>query len=151
MKPIFYALCALAGGGLAAGIAAFTGGKAEASAPAIVLAGINGAPGDGNTALDAALRRMMANAQVPVIEDMTPCALAVSAEVGTQPAGLKQLVSIVWQIHTEDGSLVAEVAQANHVTPGSLDESWGTEASLAARGARDRILPILQQTMRHCG
>jgi len=131
MNRMFYLCCALGGALLAAGFAYFTGGKPTNGATRgvpIMIAGIQGAPGDGNQALRTAFGVMLE----------------------TQRTGGNDHVSIVWQVHDTDGRSLGEVAQLNEVPAGKLDQTWGTDASLAARGARDGIINIIRRQRPTC-
>lgn len=115
-----------------------------------MIAGIQGAPGDGNEALKKAFSVMLENADIPEVDDLEDCALAVSAEISRERTGDNDHVSIVWQVHDASGRSLGEVAQLNEVPSGKLDETWGTDASLAARGARDGIVNIIRRQKPSC-
>ena len=152
MKWIIYSVCAVGGAALAAGLVYMTSGKPASSKPvaSVMLAGIQGAPGDGNASLAKAFRTVLANIDIPVTEDMSACAIAVSTEVGSVRRGGVEHVSLVWQIHDAEGNPLGEVTQANQIVAGALDGAWGTEASLAARGARDGIVAIMRKPRPGC-
>lgn len=145
---LFYILCASVGGGLAYALALMLGGAAPQRA--VMLAGVQGAPGDGNTALNAAMGRVLSNIDVPLVDEMHACAFAVSAEVSTRLRGESQEIGIVWQVHDTTGRPLGEVEQATVVEAGSLDSGWGTEASLAARNARDGLIAIIRTPRKGC-
>ena len=150
---MFYICCALGGALLAAGVAYLTGDKpangANRGLP-IMIAGIQGAPGDGNSALRTAFGVMLENAKIPQVDELDDCTLAVSAEISTQRTGSNDQVNIIWQIHDASGRSLGEVAQTNEVPAGKLDGEWGTDASLAARGARDGIINIIRRQRLGC-
>jgi len=153
MNRMFYVCCALGGALLAAGVAFFTGDKPAKGTTGgipIMIAAIQGAPGDGNTALRTAFGVMLENAQIPQVDDLDDCALAVSAEISTQRTESNDHVSIIWQVHDAQGHSLGEVAQLNEVPVGKLDGAWGTDASLAARGARDGIINIIRRQQPRC-
>jgi len=153
MNRMFYLCCALGGALLAAGVAYLTGDKPANGATRgvpIMIAGIQGAPGDGNSALRTAFGVMLENAEIPQVDDLDDCALAVSAEISTQRTGGNDHVSIIWQVHDSQGNSLGEVAQLNQVPAGKLDKAWGTDASLAARGARDGIINIIRRQKPSC-
>ena len=138
---------------LALGVAYLTGDKPANGATRgipIMIANIQGAPGDGNQALKTAFGVMLENAEIPQVDDLEDCALAVSAEISTQRTGSNDQVSIVWQVHNSSGRSLGEVAQLNEVPAGKLDKTWGTDASLAARGARDGIVNIIRRQRLTC-
>jgi len=154
MKPIFYPVCAVAGGCLAAGLAYVSGDRpasgAAVSGPAVMVAGVYGAPGDGNVALETAIRTILVNADIPVSDTLEGCNVAVSAEVSRFASVGAEQLSIVWKVIDADGLPLGDVSQVNTVEPGSLDIAWGTDASLAARGARDGIVAIMRRPRAGC-
>ena len=153
MNRMFYICCALGGALLAVGFAYFTGDKPVKGATRgvpIMIAGIQGAPGDGDAALRTAFGIMLENAEIPQVDELEGCALAVSAEISTERTGGNDHVSIIWQIHDRNGQSLGEVAQLNEVPAGKLDNKWGTDASLAARGARDGIINIIRRQKPTC-
>ncbi len=148
MNRLLYPLCAVGVAILAAGFAYLlvdrtASGKAFAG-PSIMFADVRGAPGDGNTSLRTAFGVMLENAGIPQVDILEGCTLAVSAEVSTLRLGNNQKVSIVWQVQDSEGNPLGEVAQLNNIEYGALDGAWGTDASLAARGARDGIVDIMK-------
>lgn len=153
MNRMFYLSCAVGGGLLAAGVFYLMGDKPEAGATGgipIMIAGIQGAPGDGNSALKEAFGVMLENANIRKVDALEDCTLAVSAEISTQRAGDNDRVSIIWQVHDSKGRSIGEVEQVNEVAAGKLDRTWGTDASLAARGARDGIINIIRRQQLSC-
>jgi len=78
-----------------------------------MIAGIQGAPGDGNLALRTAFGVMLENANIPQVDELDNCTLAVSAEISTQRTGGHDQVNIIWQIHDANGRSLGEVAQTN--------------------------------------
>ena len=150
---MFYLGCGIGGALLAVGFAYFTGDKPAKGATGgipIMIAGIQGAPGDGNEALRAAFGVMLENAEIPQVDDLDDCALAVSAEISRERTEDNDRVSIVWQVHDARGHSLGEVAQLNEFPSGKLDKAWGTDASLAARGARDGIVNIIRRQKPSC-
>jgi len=112
----------------------------------VFLAGIGGAPGDGDTALAMALRQAL---------DAGPFDLADTADGATHvvrgtvvagpPADGSQRIEIVWRVTTPDGREVGEARQENVVPAGRLDRRWGAVAGLAARAAAEGIAEVLKQ------
>ena len=154
MNKLFISVCAVGGAVLAAGVSYLltdrpASGK-PVTGPSVMIADFQGAPGDGNTALRTAFGTMLKNADIPQVETLDGCTIAVSAEVSTLRLGDTQKVSIVWQVHDADGKPLGEVSQLNNVPFGALDKEWGTDASLAARGARDGIEKIMQRLRPGC-
>jgi len=149
MNRLFYPLCAV-GGAVLAAVFSFLLFDRSASEPTIMIADVRGAPGDGNTSLRTAFGVMLENVDIPQVEKLEGCTVAVSVEVSTLRLGNNQKVSIVWQVHDSEGQSLGEVSQLNKIKYGALDNEWGTEASLAARGARDGIINIMRQPRAGC-
>lgn len=154
MNRIFYPLCAVFGASLAAGVAYLTTDRPATSAPlgtpAIMIAGVQGASGDGNASLEAALRTILTNAKIPLTDRLEGCTVAVSAEVSQFKGGTSDKISIVWQVIDAEGQSLGDVSQVKAIEAGSLDGEWGTDASLAARGARDGIVKIMLRPRAGC-
>lgn len=110
----------------------------------LFLAGITGAPGDGNTALAIALRLVLANSGLGSAETAEAAAYILRGTVAVDPPrDGGQPVEIRWRITTRDGKEVGEAVQRNAVPAGRLDKPWGAVAGLAARAAVDGITDIL--------
>ena len=153
MNRMFYLCCAMGGALLAVGVTYFSSNPPEKGVTGgipIMIAGIQGAPGDGNEALRTAFGVMLENAKIPRVDDLDDCALAVSAEISRERTGDNDRVSIIWQLHDAKGHSLGEVALINEVPSGKLDLTWGTDASLAARGARDGIVNIIRRQKPTC-
>lgn len=148
--PLGLAGCAVLG----AGALYLAGDRSARSAvppgPSIFLMGVQGAPGDGNQALSRAIEVILTTAKVPLVEQLGPCTVAVSAEVSILRQDTAEQVNIVWIVHDENGRALGEVAQSSTIAAGEFDGAWGTEASLAARGARDGIISIMRRPRPGC-
>ena len=110
----------------------------------IFLAGVTGAPGNGNVSLARQMRQ-----KIPDTGDML-VAYAQSADFTvqgvvkmTQLAGHQQQVEIHWLVYDSRGKEAGDVAQGHDVEQGSLDRMWGevadAVASEAAGGVHDVI------------
>ncbi len=159
MNKLVLFVCALGGMMLALGLAYLfdkdtTGGdsgKDKAEAEIVILIDeVRGAPGDGNTSLRTAFGVILDNAGVKKTDTLTGCTVAVSAEVSTLRLGDNQKISIIWQVTDSAGARLGEVSQLNNVKFGALDGAWGTDASLAARGAWDGIRKIMNRPRTGC-
>ena len=154
MNKLFIPLCAVGGAIVAATLSYVMADRPAVSkpsaGPSILIADIQGAPGDGNTALRNAFSTMLANTGIAEVASLNGCTVAVSAEVSSLRLGNAEKISIVWQVHDAEGNPLGEVSQLNQIEYGSLDRAWGTDASLAARGARDGIAKIMQRPRPGC-
>ena len=115
-----------------------------AGPPRIRLAGVSGAPGDGN----AALCKQMASslgAQGFIVQDAAQGAnFALHGEVAVTKAsaGMDQ-VEIVWTVSRRDGVELGKVAQINEVPSGRLNRLWGDVAYAAAAEASDGVRTVV--------
>ena len=154
MNRFLYPVCAVFGAILAAGVAYITTDRPAKSGPkagpAIMIAGVQGAPGDGNASLQAALKTILTNAKVPLSDQLEGCVVAVTAEVSSLKKGNAEQISIIWQVSDAEGRMLGDISQVNVTESGSLDGEWGTDASLAARGARDGIVSIMLRPRPGC-
>ncbi len=121
-----------------------TPGNAGEDAVAVFVGGISGAPGDGAEALTLALRRALAGAGVTVVEALAPNALQVRGQVQLSELNPStQQVKLIWRVLDPGGGEVGVIDQSHEIRPGQLDSNWGEAAFLAADGARDGILDLL--------
>jgi hypothetical protein len=108
------------------------------------VAGITGAPGDGNAALAGALQRELSRNGIAVSERAAAGAYKVEAKVQLgKAAGGKQPIQIDWVVKDPKGARLGTVSQKNDIEPGSLDATWGKTADLAAAAAAQGILKLL--------
>ncbi len=122
------------------------GAAAEPAGDSLFVAGVVGAPGDGNTALAAAIARELAAAGLTVVTERTAAALILRGEVAVGPAsGGEQPVALTWRVELPDGSPVGEAAQENAVPAGSLDGAWGPVAGYASAAAIEGIRAIIER------
>ena len=105
---------------------------------------VTGAPGDGATALTAAIQRSLTSNGVQLAAAGGGGSYTVQGRVtmGTPSAG-KQSIKIEWQVFDPAGKKVGTVSQNNSVPQGSLDGTWGKTADAAAAAAAQGILKLL--------
>lgn len=118
----------------------------EVAQPAepLVHVAVADAPGDGETALAAALAKRLAaaglkegsphSAEIYLIEGMV--------EVSPARSG-RQSVRIDWRVYGPDGGTLGGVSQTKLVRRGSLDKRWGAAADAAARAAIGGIVKLI--------
>lgn len=122
--------------------------EAEPSAalPAVALGPIEGAPGDGATALSRALTAILKRDSVEVLESPDETAVVVSADVEVRPVGGDlDRVSIVWRVADAAGRQIGTIGQENTVETGRLETRWGAVAFAAADGAASGVKDLLRQ------
>lgn len=105
-----------------------------------------GAPGDGNAALLAAIKRELANKSIRLTDKPGPAIYRIQARVTVgQPVDGKQPIQIAWDVIDPAGGLLGVVEQKNAVQVGSLDGSWGQTAEQAAAAAVEEIVPLIKK------
>lgn len=120
--------------------------KAAVARRGVFLAGVTGAPGDGNQALAQAMRAVLVHGPFGLAETADDATHVVhGAVVADPPDKAAQRIEIRWRITTPDGMEVGEAKQENLVPAGQLDRRWGGVAMLAAQAAADGIAEILRQ------
>ncbi|NQV56820.1 MAG: hypothetical protein HQ503_13255 [Rhodospirillales bacterium] len=123
---------------------------APISGPARVtffIAGVDGAPGDGNASLAAALVRVIKNAGADIADSRDSATHLVNGLVRTGAAAAAPdaniLLSIDWIVSTGDGAELGRVKQANQVLLPQISGRWGGLALVIAAGAGQGIFEIL--------
>ena len=118
--------------------------RAADAGAALAFVDVAGAPGDGEQALAAALRKRLLAAGVKPASTLADNVYSVEGIVQvTQAKSGKQSVRIDWTIFDPDGNQLGFVTQTNDVRKGSLDKSWGAAADEAAGAAIGDILKLL--------
>ncbi len=113
----------------------------------VYLAGVRGAPGDGNEALRRAMGVALGGGGLTLVNDPAKALHTVNAEVsvGTAEKGA-QPIRIVWSVRDVTGDVIGTAEQANAVPAGSLDGRWGRTAAFVAAAAMDGIIRIVKPT-----
>ncbi len=106
---------------------------------------VEGAPGDGATALTRAIAALLKRQNVAIADGPTGRAeLLLDAEVTVDKAVAgKQHVKIVWRVRRADGSEIGTAVQQNDVPTGLLDGPWGDVAFAVADAAQDGIMQLI--------
>lgn len=131
------------GTGLPAASTASLGRKSDGTA---FVAPVVGAPGDGTTALTAAIRRELERKSVPLVDQVGAGSSRVEGRVTMgQPAGGKQVVQIDWVVTDAAGNQLGVVTQKNSIQQGTLDGAWGLTADSAASAAAVKISTLLRR------
>ncbi len=122
-----------------------TTGSIEGPVTALVPA-VAGAPGDGSTALTAAIQRELTKNGVNLASVATPATYKVEGKVNMgQGKDGKQPIQIDWTVVDPKGKKLGTVSQKNDVPQGSLDGTWGKTADAAAAAAAQGIVKLLPQ------
>ncbi|MFM2422128.1 MAG: hypothetical protein RL291_658 [Pseudomonadota bacterium] len=120
-------------------------GSAATAPRSAIVASVTGAPGDGTTALSAALRNELARGGLNTAG--APGSYRVEGVVRLGPANAEgnQPISIDWHVKDQSGQRVGTVSQKNEVPQGSLDGPWGESANLAAAAAARGIIKLVNE------
>jgi len=116
----------------------------SAGPPKLHLAGVSGAPGDGNTALARQIGASLAAQGFVIQETAEGAAFGLHGEVKVA-AGAKGMdeVEIIWVVSRRDGVELGKVAQVNEVPAGRLSRPWGDIAYAAAGEAADGVRAVV--------
>jgi hypothetical protein len=106
---------------------------------------VTGAPGDGTTALTAAIKRELAGKGVTVAERTASAYRVEGAVTMGEPREGKQAIQIEWVVKDPQGKRLGTVSQKNDIPEGSLDGAWGRTADQAAGAAVQGIVKLLPQ------
>jgi hypothetical protein len=109
----------------------------------VYIAGVTGAPGDGDRSLDAQIKLKLGNYGITVQDTATGADYRVRCEVQTSPGSGGQLkVELQWIVDDSRGER-GRVVQLNEVPGGTLDRYWGDVAVVAAEQAAGGIHDVL--------
>lgn len=113
--------------------------------PKVRVAGVTGAPGDGDQSLPAALGAVLAHRKVAQIDPNATDAYVVTGRVKlTEGPRNGQTIEIQWTVAEAGAKEIGTVGQKNVVPKGSLDGKWGDIAFAAAEGAAEGLSRILE-------
>lgn len=111
----------------------------------IRLAGVRGAPGDGNTSLNERMRDFLSKQGFLPQDSAEGATYAVQAVVdAVNTPGNTQRIELQWIVSRRDGYELGRVVQINEVPRGSLNGLWGDVAYVAAEQAAGGIKEVLQ-------
>ena len=116
------------------------------SSTAAIVPAVVGAPGDGNTALSAAMRQELQTAGIGNAgPGQRAYLVAGKVSVGAPKDG-KQSIKIDWRVTDPAGGLLATVSQNNDIQAGALEGAWGAIADEAAQGAAAKIKALIEES-----
>ncbi len=119
-------------------------GSLAAGPPRLRLAGVRGAPGDGNAALAGRMRDFLGNQGFVVQEAADGAQYALEGEVAVVPGTPgNQRVEIQWIVSRRDGHELGRVVQVNEVPQGRLARLWGDVAYVVAEEAADGVRTVV--------
>lgn len=124
-------------------VRAETGASSDGAGPMAYVT-VAGAPGDGESALAAALAKQLAARGVKPADAFQTNVYEVQGTVKTAPAGKgKETVTIIWIVLAPDGTQLGITRQTKEVRKGSLDRTWGAGANAAAAAAAADIVKLI--------
>jgi hypothetical protein len=110
----------------------------------IYLAGVTGAPGDGNRSLARQMRAKIPDTGDLLVKQPQAADFTVRGTVKiTDEAGNQQQVEIHWLVYDQDGKEAGDVAQGHDVDKGSLDHYWGDVAAAVADEAAGGVHEVI--------
>lgn len=121
--------------------------SARPSEVLVVVPEVTGAPGDGNSALPAAMREQLKARGLALADSGSDSTYTVRGEVELGEAdGGQQPITIRWLVLDPNGKpLKSAVVQRNKIKEGALDGSWGRVAEMAASEAAQAVAKILPE------
>lgn len=120
---------------------------AEAPPPEahIALGSFTGAPGDGNQALAAAMRKALERRGLLIGGESVSTRALLELRVAVAPADrTTDRVTLLWLVRDGEGRERGRLEQQNTVPAGRLNRLWGDIASQAAGGAAPDLARILE-------
>jgi hypothetical protein len=111
----------------------------------ILIAGVEGAPGDGNTALPRAFRAVLERAGIALADDPETALARLEGKVSVVPAGKRDRVAITWTLRDGDGKEIGVMHQENEVPGGRLDTLWGGLAYDIATAMADGVAAAMRR------
>ncbi len=119
---------------------------AAAKFPRVRVATVTGAPGDGNRALTAGMRRALGESEIVLVDAPDGNALTVIGSVEiSAPAEGKQRIVIRWVLKGPGGEQLGDLEQANIIKAGALNGEWGGVAHVIALAASEGILELIRR------
>lgn len=111
----------------------------------IALGGISGAPGDGNRAMDLAIREALAKQGLALGPASGATRATLELHVAVAPTGqTSDRVTLLWLVRDATGRERGRLEQQNTVPAGRLSRRWGDIADLAAGAAAPDLARILE-------
>ena len=115
--------------------------------PALVVAAITGAPGNGRIALARAMARALEwRGATLAAEPGEDTLLVLGTVIMSDAEPGVQRIEVVWEVLKPDGQRLGIINQANTLSAGSLDGEWGNVAAAIADGGAAGVLDLLDQS-----
>jgi hypothetical protein len=120
---------------------------ADSGRTRLLVGGVDGAPGDGGSALARAITMLLQRQDVTVVSGPQASAdlvLYADVDVTKDKPGM-QHVKIVWHVRRAHGGEIGTVMQQNDVPAGLLDGPWGDVAYTVADAAQNGIMALVDR------
>lgn len=118
---------------------------AAEDSPTLGVVAVEGAPGNGNTALRVAFDAVLRNAGLPLAADPGAATVQIFGTVRVTPgAGPKAKVAIEWVLRDARGGEIAVLNQSNAIERGRLDGQWGSLAYDVTNAMVDSVARMLR-------
>jgi hypothetical protein len=107
----------------------------------MMIAGVKGAPGDGNHALALDVRRDLAQQGIVIVTNRHDADFILSGLVKVSPAPVKSgqspsdIVELDWLVRSQSGAFIGKVSQLHDLKPDQMAPYWGDVAVAAAQQA----------------
>lgn len=113
---------------------------------AVAVVPVKGAPGGGNAELTQAMRETLAKAGWPVLKAPRKDAITIAGRVQVAAAtGERQQVKVDWVVSHPQGATLGDIKQSNAVPAGSLDQGFGSAATMVAEAAATGIFDLIRK------
>jgi hypothetical protein len=110
----------------------------------VAVMGVEGAPGDGNTALANAMTAVLKEGGVNIADNPEDATLLLAGSVlQGEPENGFQEITIRWWLMDASGTVLGTLQQSNRVPEGSLNDKWGGAAFDATLANVQAIQDIL--------
>ena len=110
----------------------------------VVVAAVDGAPGDGGRVLPIAIRSVLRQGGVAVIDTPSEADLSLNVKIKVDPdSAAHDSVTILWEFRDKIGSVVRRMRQSNRIPKGRLSQPWGRLAYDIALAMRDSVYDTL--------
>ena len=110
----------------------------------VIVYPVDGAPGDGKTALKRAMESALERRKVKLDTEAVEGTLVVLGSVRISPAETGQeRIQISWSVINNEGKSLGVIDQENTIPAGSLDGTWGDVAAAVADAAAGGLIELM--------
>ncbi len=118
--------------------------------PRLFMASVNGAPGDGDSALQTAMTQDLPDADDELVTDPARADFTITGVVKSQPdANGQLLVELDWSVYDPGHRKIGQVTQLHDLAPADIIPYWGDVASAAAKEAAGGVQKVIENATLH--